>query len=435
MEGIDLLREFFRGGLNDDSLRLDASASPVEDVLVNGKSVVDNHIAKINNGSSAMDLYKRGEYLYEIRYDDLDYPFADNFYRSTKPSEYGTSVMKPFACSSIRSGNFYGRNFDFYYNFDCDFIVRTSKKKGRNATIGVGHYFGKLTKDFVESGEYDDAYKILPFMLVDGINEYGLFVNINVVTLEKTPTIGTIPTCKQKGEVCMMMLPRFILDNYKTALEAILDIQAHYSVYFYNTEEIKGSELHLMIGDENETYIVEFDNNALIYEKLGDNHPAIMTNFYVIGTNLYNGKIDEEPENRSGVALLGCGIERYNKLIDSMDSADSKDGMLEAMKNIWYTNSYNPLKEMYTEMVGMPDVFEEGKVLTVESPREHYLPVMKKGEEIFNNRKREQGISSTWHTKHTSVYDIKERKLYMLYQENSFGEKEYEFNFNKKIVF
>ena len=74
-----------------------------------------------------------------------------------------------------------------------------------------------------------------------------------------------------------------------------------------------------MIGDENETYLMEFVNNRLVYEKIGtgERHPEIMTNFYTIGTTLINGKIDESSENKSGVSLLGCGIERYNKLIEN----------------------------------------------------------------------------------------------------------------------
>ena len=89
---------------------------------------------------------------------------------------------------------------------------------------------------------------------------------------------------------------------------------------------------------------------------------------------------------------------------------------------------------MYTEFVGLPDKVESGKILTVETPREHYNPTLEEAKKSYEKRDRSQGIKGIWHTTHCSVYDIKERKLYLHVQEDEFNSKGFEFEFDKKII-
>ena len=38
-----------------------------------------------------------------------------------------------------------------------------------------------LTDEFVKTLQYDEMYKLVPFRLVDGMNDAGLVMNVNVV--------------------------------------------------------------------------------------------------------------------------------------------------------------------------------------------------------------------------------------------------------------
>lgn len=329
----------------------------------------------------------------------------------------------------MRNGNFYGRNLDWYYNHDAEFVIHTPHIGDRFASIGVASCNPLLSMEKVDSGEYQEAFKIFPFMLVDGINEKGLFINVNVVPGgDKGKTTGTTPASTKKGTLCMSMLPRFVLDHYSTPLEAINDLKDHYSIFASNSPTLGGYETHYMIGDATDTYIIEFVNNELYFEKLTT---PIMTNFYLHGTRLINGKLDITANNVSKVTPHGSGLERFNILVDDFANANSKEGMLKAMKDVWYTKAYDRSNKWYTEFVGAKDrvAEEEGReeYLTVESPRDHFNATFDRTDILFANRSRDLGFNGTWHTTHTSVYDIASRKLYFYPQEGETSANEFVF--------
>lgn len=365
-------------------------------------------------------ITKLADYLYEATCSELDYSYATDYFNRFNPS------LAP-ACSSMRNGNFYGRNLDWYYNHDAEFIIRTTKTTDRFASIGAASCNPLLSMAAVDSGTYQEAFKIFPFMLVDGINEKGLFINVNVVPGgDKGKTLGTTPTSTKKGALCMSMLPRFVLDNYSTALEAITDLKAHYSIYASNSPTLGGYETHYMIGDATDTYIVEFINNELYFEKA-----SIMTNFYLHGTQLFNGKVDTSANNASNITSHGAGLERYNILVDDYATANTKNGMLNAMKDVWYSKAYDRTNKWYTEFVGAKDRVAEAEgreeYLSVTSPRDHFGPTFDRTDILYANRNRDLGFNGTWHTTHTSIYDIAARKLYFYPQEGETSSREFIF--------
>lgn len=370
------------------------------------------------------------DYLYEAECNDVDYDFAFDYFK-VNPQGVGG------ACSSMRSGNYFGRNFDWYYNHDVDFVIHTPRINGRYASIGVAGCQPNLTASMVDGRVMSEYFKIMPFMLLDGINEHGVFVNDNVVPgndLECTTT-GTTPLQEKKGDLCMNMLPRFVLDNYRTAREAIDDIRNHWSVYMKPTALLGHYEVHYMIGDPNETYIVEFFNNEMYVEKTDTDGGklSIMTNFYIKGVELVEGRIGNVGENLSGLTTYGSGVDRYNILADRYeDAALSKDKMIEAMESVWYSQAYDVSNKWYSEMVGShdyildPDGSDPTALVGMNTDPSHYEPIFSIIDGWYEARNRDE--AKVWHTTHTSVYDIENRRLYMEFQEKEIEDETYVFD-------
>lgn len=68
---------------------------------------------------NTMNLKKIEDYLYEVSVADLDYDWADKMFKEGPP--VGDSFG---ACSSMRRGNFHGRNFDWKYDNAVEFVVK-----------------------------------------------------------------------------------------------------------------------------------------------------------------------------------------------------------------------------------------------------------------------------------------------------------------------
>lgn len=96
------------------------------------------------------------------------------------------------SCSSVRKGNLYGRNFDYVYNQTPDTVIHTPAGNGSYATMlmdgGVFETHTKMTKarlDEILAGAKPNEIEtyllqLLPYIVVDGINEKGVICNINV---------------------------------------------------------------------------------------------------------------------------------------------------------------------------------------------------------------------------------------------------------------
>lgn len=375
-----------------------------ERVYYGKKSVSD---AGIVNGSLEMIA----PYLYQIEYSDLDYDFANKYFNA---KNLGIKIGAPGCCSSVRNGQWCARNFDWVYSNQAEFIVKTSN------TIGIAGQIPELTDDFVKTNEYSDLYKIVPFMIVDGINKDGLFCTTNVVPTDKGSTTGTVPATELKNKISSVMLPRYILDNFSSAKGAVLYLQNFVSVYVPKNLQKMGYETHYLIADKNNTYLIEFIDNEL--RALEISSKPYMTNFHLLGTTFNpDGKVytpaDVElghlPSVENGITPHGSGLERYNLIVQNYDNCGSKEGMLDLMNKLFYTNAYknstNPY--WYTEFVG-------NRNLTVDSSPEEYQEVVDIVQEAYRNRKRVGADIDTWQTNHTSIYDLKKRCLFLRTQEH-----------------
>lgn len=371
-------------------------------------------------------LERVGEYLYAIDYDYLDYDFAKQFFLSKSPS------FRPAGCSSVRNGNYYGRNLDWFYDNGVDFLVRTPSRNGKLAVMGIAGGLPELSKEVVAFGKYADAYRILPFYLQDGINEAGVFCNINVIPLDKGLTTLAVPSEAEKARICSLMLPRYILDTFSTADEAVEYLQKHVAIYVPRSLQEMGYEAHYMIGDATKTYVVELVDNQVVAHI-----HSRMTNFFIDGVTFNaDGTVytpadvdDGHKASDNGITEHGSGLERYNLIVENYAGANTKAGMRNLMNQLLYSRAYQghpdaPENLWHTEFVGL-------RGLTVDSPAEDFAEIEEVTGELYASRDRNLpvDVERTWHTTHSSVYDLDTKKLYLVSQEDT--EHEYVFGFKK----
>ena len=352
-------------------------------------------------------IKKIRDFLFEAWYQNLNYAQAQSYFHDTYRSQVRQPNFPPRgdktgACSSIRCGNFFGRNLDWYYSNLAEFVIHTPHEHGRFASIAMGGNSPGLTNDFVESGADSEKYRYLPFNVVDGINEHGLCVSVNVV-----PTTGkghTTGTHSGKPELCGLMIPRYILDHHSSALAAVKDIADNFDVYMPYSSALT-QEFHYLVADEDETYILEFIQNKAVYSRA--ERPYI-TNFHMDGvTFMSDGSLRWQ-----SVEQYGQGLERYEIIARDLSEAATLSGMLSLLQRLTFTKAYIPSTEpyWYTEFTS------EERGLKVRSLPSAFAEYVALAQNAYATRNRENPI--TWQTTHRSIYDIRARKLYLYAQED-----------------
>ena len=379
-------------------------------------------VAKGSQKNDYLTIKKIKDYLFETYYGVIDYGNAYAYFASqADPIDMG-------ACSAARNGNWYGRNLDWTYDENAEFIVHTPHVAGRYASLAVAGGIPGLTNDVVTSEEYNALYKIVPFRLYDGINEHGVIINMNVVPTDNGTNVS-IPTEQEEVTISAQMLVRYVLDYFKTASEAVDYIQKHMKIYFSNSLHEHSYELHFMVADEEKTYLVEFANNAAVVVDMSDDADsniagkAYMTNFYLNDVTLNaDGTVytpetqtaDYNAKDTNGITDCGAGLERYNYIVDAYDSAITKTGMRALMNGLKYTRTYITATDYATPVWLTEYVGVQG--LTVTSAPDDFEHVVQFAGGLFTDRTRTDG--ATWQTVHSSVYDIKNRALNIIVQED-----------------
>lgn len=377
--------------------------------------ITENYVGEIGGTKKSIHPFDSityyDPYLYFVEFSEFDYDYANKYMSSNsfKPNIGG--------CTSIRNGNWYGRNFDYTYGEQAEFAVRT-KIEGKHSTIGVTGKIEGLTRGLVESSMESDLYKLIPFMIVDGINDAGLVCNVNLVPNDLGDTIGTTPNLEEKYRLNSLMIPRFVLDNFSKAKAAVNYLKDYVSIYVPSKLRDMGYEEHFMIADSESTYVVEFVNNTVHIIDVSEK--PYVTNFFVNGVTFNSdGKVytpadvseDHLPTVENGITQNGSGLERYNFIVDEYTNCGTYDGMRRLMNKLRFTKAYkestNPY--WYSEFVG--------NGLTVDSPAADFYEIIASAQEAFFNRSRSS--EKTWQTNHSCVYNIEHKILYLYGQENS----------------
>ena len=333
--------------------------------------------------SNHNEVTKIADYLYTITYTDLDDAILEQL---SNPE--AAFVKQEGACSSVRNGNFHGRNLDLFYNEMCEVVVRVEKSENRFASLAVCGAKADVTPAVMDSLT-EDLYQRLPFSVLDGINENGVVCNINVVSGEDSePTTGTNPEGENLSLACAN---RYILDHATSAQHAVQLLQEHNLMGGFGS-----LGLHLMISDSLETYIVEFvDNQMVYYQGPRESNSNIMT-------NLFSTKLPELNPH-------ALGVERYAILQANYEEGNTLEGMVNLMQRVKYTQAYQRCTEpfWYSEF--------NGGAFTVDTPNADKEEAIEKNIEDFERHER---TGLFWQTVNTSVYDIENRSLRLYVQEN-----------------
>lgn len=343
-------------------------------------------------------LRRVAEYLYEADYADIDYDAAKEYLKTDADLEM------PGACSAFKKGTRYCRNFDWTYDHSAEFIVdvQPPKASGRFRTKGICGGIKIFTEEFVKNNMNDDndLYAILPFLMRDGINERGLFAEINVVpTWDIRNENTSVPNISEKNQISALMLVRYVLDNFSTAYAAVRYLKYFVSIYFPKALHKMGYECHWMIGDNTNTYCVEIIDNEV--EIIDITAIPFLTNFHLHNVEfeddgtVYTPATQDETHNAvdtNHIHPLGSGLERYNYIVRNV--MDTSYWVIA--KGLNYTNSYKLDTEWLTEFVGL-------RGLQADSDPEDFEPVVAAAHEAYISRNRDYG--DTWQTCHTAIYN------------------------------
>lgn len=400
-------------------------------------------------------------YLGEVYISDYDYAAGNKFLiERYKKQETG-------ACSSFRNGDFAARNLDWFVRNYAVLVVHipADSAKHRLASVGIVSSNPLINREMIASGEVKDVVenwrKLFPIFTTDGINEYGLCVNTNIVLHEDSVRKDYKP-CKSEGfanKTSFVALPRFILDNCKTCEEAITECG---KLHLTQAESgaLAAEDSHIMVSDMEQTVILEWYNDKMVVTKYprsagfkNNNMPSIMTNFYNCkGIEHVNADGSIKLEELLDVHPYAMGVERYETIRKGWAEATTDASVKELIKRVNYTNYFDLDSKWYTENSAecglvngtwyYPDSYP--------SKTANYLPANSLLEAIqamysadgymggskakFGSLKQqmenlEKGIDAQddWYTELTSIYDIKNHVLQIMPQEGWYNNKFYKF--------
>lgn len=373
---------------------------------------------------------------------DFNFEFANSYYLQYYADKEKGIKSAP-GCSSWRNGRFHGRNLDWYQaNYGCLIIQMPKGGKVTHASVALLNSNTTVTQEFIKKGVISGADRsLLPCMVVDGINDAGVAVNINIVPHD--PNNSFITT---EGNLSSQCVVRYILDNAGSVTEAIKLLEG--KKVRQSIVKLAGDETHYMISDKDETAVVEFENGNMVVTHFKNNgngcysdkgNPAIMTNLYDFAVEKWGIGTDEFYEN----SPYAMGIERWNTIKGQYDrAANSVEDNLEIAKSVWYFKNFmqNRDNKWYSENA-VPSswakdadgwhyyVNDSIKVATTDckSAQIGFWNSFMKG--YWAKYDKEYGSkedphvegNSFWETSHTVIYDLDAKRGYLYPFENYYS--------------
>lgn len=340
-------------------------------------------------------LTRTGEYLYRAHYNTVD---------EEKIREYLLTKAIPSlgGCTAVWTGRFVGRNLDWLYNRQSDVEM--------HCDYDDGYAWGGIAS--MANIDWD----LLPGYTQDGVNQYGVYCNINVVPDDYGNTVESTPLIEKRDKICTLMVPYYVLRNFMTARSAAEYIRDYVALYSPDALKEMHYESHFMIADANECFILEvIDGTVVLTEH------SIMTNFFIHGVTFNpDGKVwtmgsGHSPVSENGITPFGSGLERYNYIIDHIPLDPDKNSMLNLMSALRYTNAYrldtNP--QWYSEFVGH---YENNVTLDTPIDDEYFQHILEVARTNYEAHDRD--AANFWQTPHCCVYDLLLKRFWIVSQED-----------------
>lgn len=393
-------------------------------------------ISGMVNHNAYTYMHKIEDYLYSAYYDELDFDYAK--YYSVEEDFGGCTCF-------IKDGKVY-RNYDWEIDDLADFIIHTpSTADGRHAVIGAASTLKGLTKDVVESKSYNPLYKVLPFRLLDGINDAGVAMAALVVPFDPATDTPTTETNPGSEKISASFAVRYVLDRASSAQEAV-DIFTSTNWYVSDNAHIKGFEMHFFVSDSTETYCLYFKDNTACAHTLGDDSTPytsvwghkIMSNFK-LNDDIHIGPVKpiwtpyySDVCTYTGLEKYSAGLERYNAAYEMIYNPNFISDMNDYAKYIRYeTGAYmNSLPDEYKHASDLVGVYG----LTNESPWADFATGLSTVATSFATHER-NGVF--WQTVHTAVYDLVDKSVKIYGQEELHPQTTLEgseFNFKFPVI-
>ena len=352
-------------------------------------------------------------------------------------------------CSSWRNGNFHGRNLDWNQaDFGCLIIRMPKGENVEHASVATLNGSKTVTWDFINEGTLTpEQKKYLPCVVVDGINDAGVAININIVPHDPAKTyIGNT-----EGNLSSQCVVRYVLDNADSVDEALTLLSK--KEVRQSIVGIAGDETHYMISDPKETAVVEFINKEMkvtrytsqddgFYSPKGN--PAIMTNMYDYAIEQYGfgneEMFDEFP--------YGMGVERWASIKEQYANAkQSIEENFAIAKSVWYFDNFMAKKTAwYTEnavstVYGKdaegwwfkPEGAESTEVVRAANHKEAiqgfydaFMPTYWANYEAkYSTGDPHKKGNDYWETSHSVIYDVNNKIGYLYPFENRYESSDY----------
>ncbi|MCQ2362178.1 MAG: autotransporter domain-containing protein [Acidaminococcaceae bacterium] len=330
------------------------------------------------------------------------------------------------ACSAVWNDSYFGRNYDFFLDNSQQAVVKVPSAEGRFSSIGIGCLY-------YEGADLPETLNALSYTTVDGINENGVAITINVCTREDAEAHGGYisagGTNPGKPELSGIAVVRDVLDNARAAEQIVGGFRNDVNIV-NDFSLLEGIGMHFMIADKNKHYIVEFINNQLVVSE-----DTVMTNFF---NTLHDKAIAAGHKDTDGNGIetfvkdgadanyrqeYPHGVERYKVLKQYYDDGKlSMEDMAKLMQRVRYRQVYR------SDILDADHYFysEEASPYTyttiedVYNDKSTYYNAMKaEWDPKWAAGKTWDDFRGTgiWQTVNTSVYDLNKLKLLLYIQE------------------
>lgn len=257
-----------------------------------------------------------GEYTYQVDYDDI----IDLDQANSILADYGDNMG---GCSAIYAPGVMGHNYDWHYDESAVMVVKTPERDGLHAVIGVAGSVNGITDEVMQQRINHKALVITPWLLVDGCNDAGLSVAVNVV-----PKRDDVSERGEGMAINSLAVARYILDNFATAFDAATWFT---SVKLVTSEKLleAGYELQWLVTDKTSSYSLtnsEFgvpdyvegavkQTNFRVLGLMGTDITSANATVYTPGTQ----DATHDAIRTNGIEEFGQGLERFNLLSDFTD--------------------------------------------------------------------------------------------------------------------